>query len=87
MIGFKKFQDISSIAAMTSATMMIGASHHLRNLDARYCIMSATLPRAGSIAVFLNLALLIANVTAEPWNCIYSTELKITGNKNFIPFS
>jgi hypothetical protein len=38
--------------------MMTGASHHLRNLDARYCIMSATLPRAGSIAVFLNLTLL-----------------------------
>jgi uncharacterized membrane protein YczE len=38
--------------------MMTGASHHFRNLGARYCIISATLLRAGSIAVFLNLTLL-----------------------------
>jgi hypothetical protein len=87
MIGFKKFQDISTTAAMTSATVMTGASHHLRNLDARYCIMSATLLRARSIAVFLNLTLLMANVADEPWDCINSAELDITGDKNFIPFS
>ena len=49
--------------------------------------MSATLLRARSIAVFLSLTLLVANVADEPWNCIYSTELEITGNKDFIPFS
>jgi hypothetical protein len=49
--------------------------------------MSATLLRARSIAVFLSLTLLITNVADEPWNCIYPTELKINGNKNFIPFS